>query len=150
MTAKWMLAVCLIAAGLVGCGDKPSLFPNSDPKLMKSKTEFAEEAKKLFPYPGPATEEVIGAAQIDVEYDKIRLTNFSTEEWRNIDLWVNGSYVMRVPKVEAKEGIRTLDYQMIYNAKGEHLPTNNEKYRVEKVEIRKNGVMCKVPVKLAY
>src|SRR5687768_11892851 len=139
MTAKWMFAVCLIAAGLVGCTDKPSMFPNSDPKLRKTKAEFAAEAKKLFPYPGAATEDVVGAAEIDVEYDKIRLTNLSTEEWRNIDVWVNGSYAVRVPKIEAKgEGVRTLDYQMIYNAKGEHLPTNNDKYRVEKVEILKN------------
>src|SRR5687767_13329708 len=110
MTVKWMFAVCLIVAGLVGCTDKPSLFPNSDPKLRKTKAEFAAEAKKLTPYAGPATEEVTGAAEVDVEYDKIRLTNLSTEEWRNIDVWVNGAYVVHVPKIESKQGVRTLDF----------------------------------------
>jgi hypothetical protein len=148
---KWMaLSLVLIAAGLVGCTDKPSLFPNSDPTLRKSKAEFAADAKKRFPYPGVATQELLGAAEVDVEYDKIRLTNLSDEPWTNIDVWVNHAYVVHVPKVEAKQGVRTLDFQMIYNIKGENLPTDNDKYPINDVEVLKGGTMYKVKVKLAY
>jgi hypothetical protein len=152
MTAKWTVLCCLTIAALAGCTDKPSLFPNSDPTLRKTKAEFAADAKKRVPYPGAATEEANGVASVDVVYDKIQLTNLSSEEWKNLEMWVNQAYVVRVPKVEAKGtgiGIRTLDFQMIYNAKGEHLPTNNDKYPIKSVEIRRNGVMYKVPVKYA-
>lgn len=148
MKLHW-IALCLAVMTVAGCTDKPSLFPNSDPKLRKTKAEFAEEAKKLFPYPGPAAETANGAAEIDVEFDKVRLTNLSDTDWLNIDLWVNGGYVVHVPKIEAKGGVRTLDFQMIYNAKGDHLPTNNDKHPVTLIEIRLNGVMYKVPHRFA-
>src|SRR4051794_5817775 len=113
MNRKWIgiFSWCVLVIGVVGCTDKPSLFPNSDPTLRKTKAEFAADAKKRFPYPGPATQDAQGTAAVDVEYDKIQLTNQSAEEWRNIDVWVNRSYVIHVPKVEAVGtgiGIRTL------------------------------------------
>ena len=145
-----VLSFCLLVSGLVGCTDKPSLFPNSDPNLRKSKDEFAADAKKRFPYPGAATQEVVGAAEVDVELNKIRLTNLSDEEWKNIDVWVNKAYVVHVPKVEAKQGVRTLEFEMFYDAKGGSLPTNNDKYPINDVEILKSGTMYKVRVKLAY
>jgi len=98
----------------------------------------------------PSTQELVGAAEVDVEYDKIRLTNLSDEEWKNIDVWVNKTYVVHVPKIEAKQGVRTLDFQMIYNIKGENLPTDNDKFPITDVEILKGGTMYKVKVKLAY
>ncbi len=141
------LALAVSAAGF-GCAGRPSMIPNSDPALRKYSTEFAADAVKRFPAPdGPVVGELDGRAAIDVMADTVQIANFSSEDWIDIEVWINHGYVVHVPKIEAKTdkpGTRTLNFQMMYNDKGLSFPTDNDKYPVETVEIKKDGKLYSI------
>jgi len=135
-----------LAAAAVGCAGRTSVIPNSDEALRKKPAEFAADAVKRFPYPAGKATLVTGKADVDVMRDIVQLCNLSNEPWMDIDVWVNGGYVVHVPKIESNGGIRTLDFQMMFNEKGQSFPTDNDKYPVKSVEIFKDGKLYKVQI----
>jgi hypothetical protein len=149
VVSKLARVACLsigLAAAIAGCEGRTSLIPNSDPSLRKTPAEFAADAVKRFPYPDlPAGGEANGRAAMDVMRDVIQLANLSDEDWTNFDVWVNQSYVVHVPKIEA-HGIRTLDFQMMFNDKGESFPTDNTKHPIKTVQITHDGKMQNVKI----
>ncbi len=141
-----------LAAAMVGCDRRPSLIPNNDPALRKTSAWFAADAVKRHPFPtaAPFAGALNARADVEVMLDKLQIANFSDEEFTDIDVWVNHGYVVHVPKIEAnvqgKPGTRTLDFQMMFNDKGESFPTDNDKYPVNTVEIISNGKMYSIKV----
>jgi len=148
----------LIAAGvalcglLAGCEGRPTLFPNSDPALQKTSTQFASDAAKRFPYPVQADHAgaTQGRAAVDLMLDQIEILNYSNEDWKDIDIWVNQSYVCHVPLIsKAKQKVETIAFAMLYDGKGNYFSTNGGKNPVNRVEIYHNGKVYDIPVKLA-
>src|SRR4051794_23216863 len=61
--------LALLLTGVLGCSDRTSLIPNSDPALRKTKTEFCRDALTRQPYHGdaPKAGKIAGRAQYDYE-----------------------------------------------------------------------------------
>ncbi len=156
MFASNRFRVASLIVGLVtivaGCEKRPSLIPNNDPALRQTSAWFAADAKKRQPF--PTTAPFAGAfnarAEVDVMSNTVQIVNFSDEGLTGIDVWLNQAYVVHVPKIEAmaqgKPGTRTLDFQMMFNDKGESFPTDNDTYPVKTVDILSNGKMYSIKV----
>jgi hypothetical protein len=149
MTTKSILliAVLLLVVG-AGCKSGPSLTPNSDPALRKTNEEFAADAKKRHPYPAdvPRGGEAVSRAQVGYDRNVIDVANLSNEDWKHVDVWVNRTHVVHVPRIE-RGRLRTLNFKMFYDTKGRSLPTSGT--TVDTVEILRDGTLYDVPVRLA-
>jgi hypothetical protein len=143
----------VIACGLLaGCEGRPSLFPNSDPALHKTSTQFAADAARRFPYPAgaPRGGTAQGRAEIDVMLTRLQILNYSDQDWKNIDIWVNQSYVCHVPNIPAgKQKVETVEFEMLYNAKGDFFSTNGGKNPINLVEIYRDGKLSQIPISMA-
>ena len=147
-TRRFLFITVVSMAVLAGCKARPSLVPNSDPMLRKTNAEFAADAKKRHPYPADATKgpEAVARAQVGYDRNKIELANLSNEDWKDVDVWVNGAYVVHLPRVE-KGKLKTIHFPMLYNAKGKAFPSSGT--LVKKVEVLRDGTMQDVRVQLA-
>ena len=137
----------VLAAG--GCSGRPSLIPNSDKDLRRSSAQFAADAAKRFPYKADAPRggEAIGRATVGYTLDQLDVVNLSQEEWNDVEIWVNQKYVVHLPKMLPNKLV-TLNFQMIFDDKGDYFPTDNKKVLVNKVEMYKDGKMYEIPVRL--
>lgn len=150
-----LVCVAALAAGaaLAGCSGRASILPNPDPALRKTSTQFAADAAKCFPYKPDAPRGGDAAARAEVDYNlrAIHLTNLSGEEWHNVEVWVDGKYVvaiLRVPKsTAAKPSYENLNFQLIFDDKGNHYPTFGT--HIKKIEIYRDGKMYDVALHLA-
>ena len=145
-----LFGICLLLlAGAVGCqdGDRPtSLIPNSDPALRKSKREFSADGLKRHPYhaDAPRGGKVRGGATVDYELNTLQLANFTPEDWRNVEVWVNGQWVVYVPLIPANAATaKTIDFTMLYDQMARPFPAENttKETMVRKVEIYRDGKM---------
>lgn len=143
----------LFACGLImGCEGRPTLFPNSDPALRKTSTEFAADAAKRFPYPIDAAK--AGAAparaEIDVMMAQLQILNSGDDDWKDIDVWVNQSYVCHVPLIpKGKQKVETISFAMLYNAKGDYFSTEGGKNPVNRIEVLRDGKLYNIPMRMA-
>jgi hypothetical protein len=140
----------LLAATLsVGCSQRAWWTPPEDPALRKKTHEFKADAAKRFPYKAGAPRGGQADARAEVGYDlnQISLINFSKEEWTDVEIWVNKSYVLYLPKMEPGK-VKRINFQMLFNAQGKNFPLDNRKTLVENVEILRNGTIYDIPVKL--
>ncbi len=136
---------------LGGCAGRPSLLPNSDAALQKTAAEFAADAAKRFPYKADAERGGQALARAEVNYvtDIVRLVNLSDTEWTNVEVWLNGSHVVFLPRIEAKIP-KVMDLQMFYDDKGQWFPTSNgawfkrEPILVNKIELYRDGKLYDV------
>ena len=145
--------VCVTGVISAGCAGRPSLFPNSDESLRKTSTEFAVDAARRFPFKADAPQGGRAEARAQVAYmlKRVEIVNLSTEEWTNIEVWINHSYVVYIPKMESKQ-LKQFPFQMIYDENGHYFPTeNNEKQGtlIKTLNIYRDGKMYDVPLQLA-
>jgi hypothetical protein len=140
--------VCL--AVFTGCAGRPSLLPNSDPALRKTSAEFAADgAKRQYPATAPRGGDAQSQASVDHGVaDRIEISNLSDTDWNDVELWVNEKYVVHLPTWPAKR-MQQVNFQMLYDRDGKSFPTDNKKYRVEKIEIFRDGKLYTVPKRLA-
>jgi len=133
-----------------GCAGRPALLPNPDPALDKPSTVFAADAVKRFPYKSDAPRggEAVARAQVGYTLNRLDVVNLSDEDWSDVEVWVNQSHVVYVPLMKAHE-LKRLNFQMIYNDKGQYFPVDNSKELVRSVELYRDGKMYTVPVQLA-
>lgn len=141
-----LVALLLVA----GCSGRPTVLPNPDPALRKSSAEFAADAAKRFPYPADAERAGRARARAQVGYalDVLEIVNQSAEEWSDVTVWVNRSYVVHLPKMEPGK-LKKLPFQMLFNDKGQYFPLDNRKAVIEQLELFQNGKLYEVPVQLA-
>lgn len=142
----------LVVASLAGCEGRPALVPNSDPTLNKTSTQFAADAAKRFPYPSslPHAGTADGRASVDVTLTRLQILNSSDEDWNDIDLWVNQSYVVHIRSIpKGKQKVETVGFEMLYNSTGDYFSTSGGKNPVNLVEMRRNGKMYQIPIVLA-
>jgi hypothetical protein len=141
-----MVAVC----GLAGCAGRPSLLPNSDKDLRKTSVMFAADAAKRS-YPDNAPHGAEAQAQAAVDHglaNRIEVINLSQENWTNVELWVNGKYVVFIPNWPSRR-MEQINFQMLYDRDGGSFPVDNKTIRVQRIETYVDGRLHEVPSKLA-
>ena len=138
-----------IAVAVVGCSGRPALIPNPDPNLRKASAQFAADAAVRHPYKSdlPRGGEAIARSQVGYALDRLDLVNLSQEPWQDVEVWVNQKYVVHLPKVEPNT-LKIINFQMLYDEKGNYFPTDNKKVLISKVDVLKEGKMFDVPVRL--
>jgi hypothetical protein len=145
-------AVLLAAVALIaGCAGRPSVLPNPDPNLRKSSAQLAADAAKRSPYKADAPRggEASARAQVGYWADRLEVANLSNSDWQDVEVWVNKKYVCYVPTMRSKGPVEVLFFQMLFDDSGNSFPTNNNKTRVESVEIYMDGKMFDVKTALA-
>ncbi len=150
LSAGWMSVAALLAGVVAGCTDRPTILPNSDAELRKTNAQFAADAAKRT-YPASAAKGGDAKAQASVDHgftNKIDVINLAEEDWSNVELWINGNYVIFIPHWANKE-MKTLSFKFFFDRDGQHFPTNNKETRVEKIEILKDGKVYNIPMKMA-
>lgn len=143
-----LTAIALIAAGCAG--GRPALIPNPDKNLRKASAQFAADAAVRHPYKSEAPRggEAVARSQVGYSLDRLDLVNLSADEWQDAEIWVNQKYVVHLPRIEPNT-LKIINFQMLYDDKGNYFPTNNKKVLVNKVEVFKDGKMYDIPVRLA-
>jgi hypothetical protein len=153
-SSSWLIAAAVLGMGLllaVGCQKRATLIPNSDPALNRTSQAFADDARARQPFKaalvtGQATE---GVARLDYTLEVVQLTNLSGQTWEDVEVWINGKYVVHVPRIEAGR-LRTLNFKMFYDGNGKTIPAaHGSQPRVQSVQILQNGAIYTVPLKIA-
>ena len=155
--ALFVIAALLALLGAGGCAEPGAatvILPNSDPALRKPVAEFRADGAKRHPFKSdaPAGGRADGASRIDYTFDTLQLANFSSEDWNDIDLWVNRTHVVHVPNVEKDAGsAKTISFFMLADASGNSFPADNNdpSRQIRRVEIVRDGRLYDVPVRLA-
>lgn len=146
-----LMVAGLVLAGFAGC-DKPSLLPPSDKALDRTKAEFAADAaKRNYPADAPRGGSDQANAQIDYAMvpgmREIRIKNLTQQSWSDVEVWVNGEWVVFFPVWQAQE-MKTVPFNTLYNRGGQPFPTDNKEVKVQKVELNFGGTLYPVPAKL--
>jgi hypothetical protein len=152
-TVNWTIfTACLFALALAlaaGCSGRPSIVPNKDKALRKSSAAFAADAaKREYSADAQRAGQAVARAQVGYTMNQLEVANLSDEPWSDVEVWVNGKYVVFVPSIKAKE-LKVLNFQMLFDDDGHYFPVNNKKVRVDRVEVLRDGQMWDVPVALA-
>ncbi|HYO10004.1 MAG TPA: hypothetical protein VER17_13620 [Tepidisphaeraceae bacterium] len=134
---------------LVGCAGRPSLLPNSDKNLRKTSAQLAADAAVRHPYKGDAPRggEAIARASVGYTLNQVDVVNLSPDAWEDVEIWVNQQYVVHIPTMEPSK-LKTLNFQMLFDDKGNSFPLDNKKVMVTKVEAYRGGKMFDIPVRL--
>jgi hypothetical protein len=147
-----LIAAAAACGFVAGCEGRPSLFPNSDPALNKTSTQFAADAAKRFPYPGASarTGPAPGRAEIDLMMAQLQVLNSGDDDWKDVDIWVNASYVCHIPLIpKGKLTVKTIAFGMLFDAKGNSFSTEGGKNPVNRVEVSHDGKLYTIPMRLA-
>lgn len=147
------VSMLILGAMLVGCAGRTELLPNKDPALRKTPAEFAADAAKRHPYPANAARGGTAMARAEAGYvvDELSIVNTSDTPWTEVEVWVNGQYVVFLPQIESRL-LKKLQFRALYNDQGQHFPVSNGEFfnrkpvLVEKVEIFRDGKLYDVPV----
>lgn len=139
----------VVIVSLAGCTGRVELLPNSDPNLRKTPAEFSADAAKRFPFRVDLSSsgEAEAGAQVDYALDELYVRNLSGTEWKDVKLWVNRQYVVHLPVMQPDVS-KTINFRMLYNVDGQHFPTDNNKVRVEQLEMIREGKLYTVPLRL--
>jgi hypothetical protein len=145
---KCMLSLS-IAMLLAGCSGQTELLPNSDKNLRKTPAQFAADAARRFPFRVdlPSSGEAQAGAQVDYTLDEIYIRNLSGTEWTDVELWVNRQYVVFLPVMQP-DVAKTINFRMLYNVDGQFFPLDNNKVRIEQLEMIREGKLYTVPMRL--
>ncbi len=151
---KCLALASLLSLPLTGCSGRPGVLPHSDPALRKSSAEFSAESARRYPYKAdaPRGDDAQARAQVGYSLNRIDIANLSDTEWTDVEVWINGKYVVVLPTLPPGE-LRSLNFQMIFDDSGHYFPLKNDAKRpetmVNQIEILRDGVMYTVPLRLA-
>jgi len=152
---KLVLLLGAVWGGLVaGCEGRTSVLPNSDKNMRKTPAQWAADAAKRHPFNAdlPSGGEAVGRAQVGYVLNKVEVWNGSDQDWDNVEIWANRSYVCFVPRIEAKgKRVKTIEFEMLYDATGKHFPTDNKTahLQIRQLEMVKDGKIYSIPLRLA-
>lgn len=138
-----------LALAVLSCEKRPSLFRNSDPALNKTSSQFSSDAaNRSYHADAPRAGQADGRASVDYQFNTVQVANLSAGDWNDVEVWVNHKYVVYVPRIPARE-LRTFNFQMLFDGRGNHLPTRSASPQVQAVELYMDGQMYDVPIRLA-
>ena len=140
--------VCLSL--LVGCQGRGALIPPSDPDLKKTAAEFAaDSAKRTYPSSAERGGDLQALASVDYGvFNRIEMMNLSGEEMDDLEVWINEKYAFHATKWPAKS-LKKINFATLYDRDGKPFPIDNQKMRISKIEVLKDGKLFNVPMKLA-
>jgi hypothetical protein len=149
--AAYLLVIVLL---LAGCSGQPTLFPNSEPSLRKSTRQFSTDAapRHPFKYELPTAGVAQGRAQVGYGVNFVEVVNLSTEDWNDVEIWVNRTHVVHMPKIQAGRGRTTsIAFHMLFDANGHHFPIDNSRRErmVRQLEMVRDGQVYTIPFRQA-
>ena len=142
-------AVFALAGG--GCNGRVAIMPNSDKALNRTPAQFAAEAaKRSYPTDMADGGNADARAQVAYEVDQINLLNLSSEDWTDLEIWVNRKYSLHLPRLEAgKKRVKTITFLMLYDDQGNPFPSDNMKQKIDSLEMVRDGKRYTIPLQLA-
>src|SRR6516225_5879004 len=143
------LATLLSAAAIIGgCTQPPAFLPNSDPAMRKTSAQFAADAAhRHYESDAPKGGEANGSIDVDYGMHRLHVVNSSNEDWNNIELWFNQTYVIFIPNIPGNHAkVETIDFQSIFDEHGTHLPSDAGESPINTVEMYKDGKMYSLGV----
>jgi hypothetical protein len=146
--ASVVSVVCLSL--MAGCQGRGALIPPSDPDLRKTAAEFAaDSAKRQYPSNAPRGGDLQALASVDYGvFNRIEMMNLSGEEMDDFEVWINEKYAFHATKWPAKT-LKKINFATLYDRDGKPFPMDNQKVRITKIEVLKDGKVYNVPTKLA-
>jgi hypothetical protein len=140
---KSAVLVSFAMIALSGCTTRPTFFANADPALRKSNAQFASDAaKRSYEADAPKGGNANGAAEVDYGIHRLSIVNSSSEDWNNVEIWLNQKYVIMIPQVPARAArAEMVNFESIYDHDGNYFPLDSSITRIETVEIFLDGKM---------
>jgi hypothetical protein len=143
----------IFCAMMPGCTSRPSFVrsANADPALRKSNAEFAADAAhRQYEANANRAGAANGGVEIDYGFHYLSLVNSSSQDWNNVEIWVNQKYVIMIPKISADAArAEIVSFDMIYDSHGASFPTDSQKTPITSVEMYSDGKMFTLMTQLA-
>lgn len=142
-------SVILLGAALViGCAPRPGVVPNSDPALNKPVASYrTAAAQKIYPSEAPRVKNLAARASVGYAAKTVDVANLTAEDWTDLEVWVNGEYVVALPKID-KGTLRSIPWDALFDRNGNHLPTRSHDFVVRTVEVYMGGKVYEIPIRL--
>lgn len=149
MRNAWMLGVLSVAIA-AGCTQRPPPFITNDKSLRRPSTELAADAVKRFPYKADAERggDAVARAQVGNTANWLEVVNLSDQQWNDVEIWVNKSWVVPLPAMEPGK-LKRIPFSAIFNDKGNTFPTSMKQERLQIVEVLREGKIYNIPLQLA-
>lgn len=146
--ARMLGVLCLAVAA--GCTQRPPPFITNDKSLRKPSTELAADSVKRFPYKADAEKagEAIARAQVGNTANWLEIVNLSDEDWSDVEVWINKSWVVHLPTMERTK-LKRIPFSAIFNDKGQTFPSSTKIERLQIVEVYRDAKMYTVRLQLA-
>lgn len=140
----------MVLVGVVGgCTNQPGMLPNQDATLRKPVWVIrADAAQRAYPAEATRVRGLVARSQIGYMAKTVEVANLSTEDWENVEIWVNKEFVVFLPKIE-KGTLRAVPFDAMFNREGKHIPTDSRTFVVETVEVFMGGKLYDVKVTVA-
>lgn len=147
---RWMKGATLTAMVLaVGCSERTGFLPNQDTALRKNEKQFVADAMQRFPYKETTPRGTTSArAEVDYMYRYIGVANLSDVPWKDVEVWVNKTYVVSVPAWKS-DVLKRLQFTMLRDERGNPFTTDGGRNPVKTVEVLTEGKMYDIPLVLA-
>jgi hypothetical protein len=143
-TIIYTLTATLIACAGLGCEGTVSLIPIADPALQKNPAVFAADAaKRHYEADAPRIPDRDFRAQYALIFKQVDLANISAQDRENVEVWINGQYVVYCPAFPKKSD-KTLYFAMFYDQDGHHFDTHGGKDPVKTIDVYRDGTMYSV------
>jgi hypothetical protein len=141
----WYCLACGAAILLVGCQDAVSLVvPNPDLALRKPHAAFAADAaKRQYEAQAPRALDEDFRADYALMMRQVDLANISDRDCSNVEVWINGQYVVFCPTFQGKTD-KTLRFAMFYDHNGHAFDTDGGKNPIERLQVYRDGMMYDV------
>jgi hypothetical protein len=136
-TSLTTLAILAGAVAIGGCGpNKPTSASTGNGTIISSPTERAAYAgHAAFPATQPSGELPV-VAIVSRDKKQLRLYNVGKQAVRNVDVWVNGSFVTRIGGIAPLSNV-VISTTEIYNGLGHSLASRGEE--VSRVQADEGG-----------
>lgn len=140
-----MLGVGIIAGGCTSGNNR--LNPNPEKSFQKKPRQLtAYASERAYPAEATKAEKSPIVAEVDYGIDVINLVNLGTEDWQDVDVWVNQQYVVKLASLRV--GVqRGINFRLLYDNAGHQAPSKG--VWIKTVEIERGGELYPVRLKIA-
>jgi hypothetical protein len=138
-----ILSMVALLCGVTACTTRPTFLSNADPALRKTSAQFsADAAHRNYEADAPKGGLANGGAEVDYGIHRLSIVNSSSEDWKDVEIWLNKKYVILVPVVPAQAAhVEMLEFKTIYDQNGNSFPLDSAVTPIETVEMYKDGKM---------
>jgi hypothetical protein len=138
---KHLFTLAAAAMLAMGCEGTVSLIPNPDPALRKAPAVFsADAAKRQYEADAPKIPDSDFRADYALMIKQVDLANISARDYANVEVWINGQYVVFCPSF-GKKTDKTLNFTMFFDRDGHHFDTGGGQHPIKSLEVFRDGTM---------